>query len=281
MIALVAVPLRYRTPQPLVLVQIGRWLFVWLLFRLLFGSGWVEACVGRSDVARPDRAALPLRNPAAADDFGLLRASVAVGDQTSAGGLCPALRNACAVFGLLAKMRVVALVPTVLLQLGIALTGNYGYFNWLALCSRFCLCRLLGLRAASQSGGGRRFRKPSASPSVASFRAASACDQHAAVFRQLGPFLWTLRFRTDVPRPIHQAMKLVAPLQAVSHYGPFASMTQSRPELVIEGSIDGADLARISVSLQTRGLAKVAALECAASAPARLADVVCGARSPK
>lgn len=239
-IALVAVPLRYRTPQPLVLVQIGRWLFVWLLFRLLFGSGWVKLASG--DPTWRDLTALHYH-------FETQPLPTILGYY--AHQLPSGIKQALVVFALLCetlvpflvfwpKMRVIALVPTVLLQLGIALTGNYGYFNWLALLLALLLVPpswLERLRPNPAADNDAESHQP-ARPSLL-FGLPRLAISTLLFSASLGHFLWTLRFRTDVPRPIHQAMKLVAPLQAVSHYGPFASMTQSRPELVIEGSIDG------------------------------------------
>ncbi len=47
-LALLAVPIGWRRPEPLVLVALGRWLLLWLLVRLFVGSGFVKLAAGDS-----------------------------------------------------------------------------------------------------------------------------------------------------------------------------------------------------------------------------------------
>ncbi len=239
-LALVAVPIRFRQPQPLVLVAVGRWLLLWLLFRVLFGSGYVKLASG--DPTWRDLTALHYH-------FFTQPLPTLLGYYASA--LPSFIKSALVVFTLVAELllpflifiprfHVVAWVPTVLLQVGIAATGNYGYFNLLVLLLALLLVpsawlsRLRPTPAADTDEPSHLPSRPSLFWGLPRLLAATIL-----FVASLGHFLWTVRTRTTLPPPIHQAMKLTAPLQAVSHYGPFASMTTTRPELVIEGSLDG------------------------------------------
>ncbi len=239
-LALVAVPIRFRRPQPLVLVAVGRWLLLWLLFRVLFGSGYVKLASGD-----------PTWRGLTALDYHFFTQPLPTVVGYYAHALPAVFKKALVVFTLAAELlvpflifiprsRVVALFPTVLLQVGIAATGNYGYFNLLVLLVALLLVppdwlsRLRPTPAADRDDPSHLTTRPSL------FWGLPRLLFAAVLFASsLGHFLWTVRFRTAVPPPIHQAMKLTAPLQAVSHYGPFASMTTTRPELAIEGSLDG------------------------------------------
>jgi hypothetical protein len=44
-----------------------------------------------------------------------------------------------------------------------------------------------------------------------------------------------------LPRAVHEVVRRLAPFRIVNPYGLFAVMTTSRPEIVVEGSLDGAD----------------------------------------
>ncbi len=92
----------------------------------------------------------------------------------------------------------------------------------------------------------------------------------------VGHLLWTVRFRQSVPPLIRQAMRLTAPFQAVSHYGPFASMTTTRPELVIEGSQDGVTWREYPLRFKPGSVNQAPRWNTPPSAPARLAVVVRG-----
>jgi len=45
--------------------------------------------------------------------------------------------------------------------------------------------------------------------------------------------------RGSPPRPVLSALRLVQPYHIINHYGLFAVMTKTRPEIIIEGSRDG------------------------------------------
>jgi hypothetical protein len=121
------------------------------------------------------------------------------------------------------RWRRVAAVAFVALHGLISLSGNYGFFNLLGVI--LCLPLL-------QEGS---------SASALPARAAPRRLVHglAALLFLLGG----TRLLDTLGLPgggwLQPLQRLVAPLHLTSHYGLFASMTTSRPEIVVEGSRDG------------------------------------------
>jgi predicted DCC family thiol-disulfide oxidoreductase YuxK/heme exporter protein D len=119
------------------------------------------------------------------------------------------------------------------LQVLIALTGNYAFFNWLAVA----LCVLLlddvvfPLRSRAASAEGRQRRWP-----IGILAPVAAVLLLASVF-QLA--LTIQRSAEELPRAAVRFVELISPLQSVNRYGLFAVMTTRRPEIIVEGSADG------------------------------------------
>lgn len=130
-------------------------------------------------------------------------------------------------------LRLVSAAGMVMLQLGILLTGNYGFFNLLTIA----LCVLLVDDRALE----RLLPRPVALQRVRTL--ASRVPLYATAAMLLGLSLLSMRrdLRLDLPMP--DAVEAVADqaqrLRSVSGYGLFRTMTTSRPELVVEGSEDG------------------------------------------
>src|SRR2546423_629862 len=131
-------------------------------------------------------------------------------------------------------LRVAACVLLVLGQLGIALTGNYGFFNLLAIVLCLALLddatlrRVLPLRLAAGEAEPLWWRR------VTATLAAVIAPLSALTFaREIGASLPGSRGPGDNPI-LHAA----APLRSVNGYGLFRVMTTERPEIVIEGSVD-------------------------------------------
>lgn len=127
----------------------------------------------------------------------------------------------------------------ILLQILIALTGNYAFFNLLTIA----LCVLLYDDAfLARLFPGRLAEWLRAAPSTVrtiSFRrwltAPLALLLFAAGVLQLAELL-SLQW---VPPSAFQLLSLLDPLRISNGYGLFAVMTRSRPEIIIEGSNDG------------------------------------------
>ncbi len=124
------------------------------------------------------------------------------------------------------RIRRLAAAGFITLQLLIALSGNYAFFNLLALS--LCLFlfddrALFGPRAAA----------PPAAPSPLAVRAA------AAVLLSLGLALMAGTFFNFRPVLIESGVQTLAPFEIVNPYGLFAVMTTRRLEIVVQGSDDG------------------------------------------
>ena len=137
-------------------------------------------------------------------------------------------------------LRYAGVAGLVLLQAGIALTGNYGFFNLLAvvLCVPVLddglLGRILPLKPAPGAREGRWWRAAvhALAPgffllSVLSFWAEIAYTLPGGAGTAL------------LPRWAAAGLGWVAPLRSFNGYGLFRVMTTERPELVVEGSRDG------------------------------------------
>jgi len=134
------------------------------------------------------------------------------------------------------RLRLFACAAMAGLQVIIAVTGNYAFFNMLTLA----LCVLLLDDAAFP----------------AKIRERAARDPRAARGRWprwiLAPvlalvllvsavlFAGTLRWRVPWPAPLVSLARAAIPFESVGTYGLFMVMTTSRPEIIIEGSDDGA-----------------------------------------
>ena len=131
------------------------------------------------------------------------------------------------------RLRLAAAGGFALLQLGIAATGNYGFFNLLTLvlCLPLLDDAVLGRSAAGESGGGgRRWPRWLLWPAAALI----VCLSGLQMGRTLG---------LDVRRagPLFEFQRWLSPLHLSSSYGLFATMTTTRPEIVLEGSRDGVE----------------------------------------
>lgn len=118
------------------------------------------------------------------------------------------------------------------LQVMIAATGNYGFFNLLTIADNVWLLddrTVAGpLARALRGKPPTLWRRLTSAASAASLIALSAALLVPRLFR-----------RARVPESLDRAHDAIAPLRSVNAYGLFAVMTTDRPEIVIEGSEDG------------------------------------------
>jgi hypothetical protein len=155
------------------------------------------------------------------------------------------------------RLRQMSCVALVAFQVCILLTGNYCFFNLLTLA----LCLLLLDDAAVRNLVPQRWRAfllPDSPPGhhdlLSSLRKRSnwrlllaiplTCTVLATSLVQ-----FALLFQSDseraggreaAPRPLLAFSQWFSPLRTFNRYGLFAVMTTSRPEIIIEGSNDGA-----------------------------------------
>ena len=134
------------------------------------------------------------------------------------------------------RVRHVACALLILLQILIALTGNYCFFNLLAIA----LCLLLiddslwrrrqTSKAAADSRAVRDYLKW---PAIAVLLVTLPLNA-TLIFSAFKP-------HAIVPRPIGTLYDYVEPFRIANGYGLFRVMTKSRPEIILEGSADGID----------------------------------------
>jgi hypothetical protein len=222
----------------------ARWLMTWLMFRLMVGSGAVKLASG--DATWRGLTALtfhfetqPLPTPLAwyAHQLPLWfqKASTAAvfGIELIAPSFVLGPR----------RLRVIAFALLVGLQLLIALTGSYAFFNVLsiALCL-FLLDDRVFERVAGQVGRlgqvGRAFQ---ARP-IAALKGPRHLATIAFAVITVPVSLMTFAGSLGVgfaPPFVRDAADFIAPFRSVNGYGLFAVMTTTRDEIVVEGSNDG------------------------------------------
>ena len=135
------------------------------------------------------------------------------------------------------RARFLGAALTVSLQLLILLTGNYTFFNWLAivvclfLLDDRALRRLPGrLRAALARAGGR----------VADSRVnRTAVGVMAALLMGVSGLNLAQALGVPLPEPATAAVRALRPFRLTNNYGLFATLTVWRGEIIIEGSNDG------------------------------------------
>ena len=140
------------------------------------------------------------------------------------------------------KPRQVAFGAFVALEFLIFLTGNYCFFNLLAML----LCLLLLDDAAIQNLL-RKKSVPTLKPQLSTFNcparrwplavtlplaAAVCCACYVHLFSFAG-------VRVPGPKPVVSIYEWLEPFRSFNSYGLFAIMTTSRPEIIVEGSDDG------------------------------------------
>ena len=127
----------------------------------------------------------------------------------------------------------------VLLMLLIMATGNYCFFNllaialsvllfddafWLTLCKRFSPNAQFALSGSVSSGWPLWVTVP-----VALVVALLSVEVIARLFR----------FMAQWPKPLERLIEWLEPFHLVNGYGLFSVMTTERPEIIVEGSHDG------------------------------------------
>jgi uncharacterized membrane protein YphA (DoxX/SURF4 family) len=200
------------------------WTYRLLLFRLIFESGLVKLTSGDPNwrnlhALRFHFMTQPLPNPIA---YYMYRAPNWLLDSLTALTLAIELLAPFLLF-LPRKLRMAGVAAMMLLQVAILLTGNYAFFNLLALA----LC-LWGLDDVTFAPLGRLLRRRLPKSNVPkSKRLLTGMNAGVALMALVG-----------VLELIGHAPAFLQPLEIVNSYGLFAVMTTSRPEIVIEGSED-------------------------------------------
>jgi hypothetical protein len=216
------------------------WLFRWLLFRLMFASGVVKFLSG--DEAWRSLTALHYHyetQPLPAwTSWYMEHLPVSFQALSVLVGFAAELLVPLMIFGP-RRCRYVAFGGIVGLQLLIAATGNYGFFNLLTIA----LCVLLLDDAVFPAGF--RARIPPAELSNAHRRSRGWSGWltlpvvAVLLSMSLVPFLHNSRLAAHWPDWLVRTHRVLASFRSVNSYGLFAVMTTKRPEIIVEGSEDG------------------------------------------
>ena len=227
------------------------WLVRWLAFRLMFLSGFVK--LASHDPTWRDWTALEIHyetQPLPPWTSWYIHQMPAGFHRLSVGFMFYAeLVAPFFIFGP-RPIRLAGFASLVLLQLLIAATGNYGFFNLLALVICVCILDdrdwewLIGfVMRRWQPGEGqavvdeiprvpgkawswpRRLAVGIAGASIAAVTAAQTFETVAPEF--------------VIPSELLTLSQWVEPLRSTNGYGLFAVMTTRRPEIIVEGSDDG------------------------------------------
>ncbi|HEY0793787.1 MAG TPA: lipase maturation factor family protein [Chthoniobacterales bacterium] len=211
----------------------GRFLLVWLLFRLMFMSGVVKLTSGDESwwnfsALRCHYETQPLPTP-----LGWLVDQAPAGFHAASAIVLFAIEIVFPffLFGP-RRLRLIGAVGLVTLQALIAATGNYGFFNLLTV--GLCLYSV-------DDAVWPRFRRPGPAPS----RAAGAWPAWVVVpitgvtvLFSL-PLLWEA-FVPEADLSLFSAVyRCIEPFRSFNGYGLFRVMTKTRPEIIVEGSMDG------------------------------------------
>jgi len=222
---------------------LARWLLLWLLFRLMIGSGAVKLASG--DPMWNSLTALtvhyetqPIPTPVAwyahqlPPWFQKLSTLVVFVIELGVPWLMLGPR----------RVRAFAAILLVGLQALIALTGNYAFFNLLTAA----LFVLLFDDAAFQRGRADQApRAEQAPPLQRSSSRTRAIVTGAFAIVTVPVSLLMLTGSIGVPLPaaslVVPVAEFVQPFRSINSYGLFAVMTTTRDEIVVEGSADGAE----------------------------------------
>lgn len=227
---------REATPSSVVL-----WLFRWLLFRLMFASGVVKLMSG--DATWSNLTALnfhyetqPLPTVLGwyAHHLPEWFQKVSVAGMFGIEIVVPFLVFAPR------RPRFLGAIALVALQLLIAVTGNYCFFNLLTIALCVLLLDDAVLERCLPSRIAKRLTLPSGLILVQKWKRSLICVLAALILlvsgiRMAGTFLW----REGFPPITQDVLKWAAPFRVVNSYGLFTVMTTSRPEIGVEGSNDG------------------------------------------
>jgi hypothetical protein len=208
------------------------WAYRFLLFRLMFESGLVKLLSGDPNwrnlhALRFHFMTQPLPNPLA---YYVYRAPTWMLDSMTAVTLGIELLAPFLLFWP-RLVRHIGAGLLMLIQVLILLTGNYAFFNFLALA----LC-LWAFDDRTFAPLGRLLRRRV--PAVRSRILAPALNTLVVVLIAMGAIQLIGMFAPGFERPFSKPLRLIAPFEIVNTYGLFAVMTTTRPEIVIEGSDD-------------------------------------------
>ena len=214
------------------------WLLRWELFRLMFESGCVKLMSGDPSWWNLEALRVHFETQPLPTAIGWHAHQLPAGVLALAQILLFAIElGAPALIFCGRRFRLVAAAAFAALQVAILLTGNYTFFNWLALLLCVPLLDDRVLRRFRRAGG----QAPTGDP-------LRPARWPWPVMLGLTALIVTVTWMQVLavagvgkrwPAPVVALCGWLEPLRSFNSYGLFAVMTQTRPEIVIEGSNDG------------------------------------------
>jgi hypothetical protein len=218
--------------------RIVRALLLWLLFRLMFSSGLVKLASGDPNWRNLTALTYHYWTQPLPPWTAWFLDKLPLGFQKFSCLLMFAV-ELLAPFLIFAprRLRLVGAAAMAGLEALIAATGNYAFFNLLTIA----LCVLL-VDDASFPSRFRRRAPPDARPPRGAWSPWVLYPVAAAllVTSSLHFFAGTLRWRLPWPAFTISLARAAIPFRSVGNYGLFMVMTTTRPEILVEGSADGA-----------------------------------------
>lgn len=232
--------------------RLAHFLLVWLLFRLMFSSGVVKLSSGDPTWAGLTALEFHYWTQPLPNSIAWLFAQAPAWFQKIS---CAFVLGAELVLPFLVflprRPRLFACGGLVALQVLIELTGNYGFFNILSVALALLLVddavwrKILSLtHAHAPALSGRRARararvRGGEEALVAWPRWILPPLALAYFLLSLVPLAAAFRTMPSVLVPLARAYAFVAPFRSINGYGLFANMTTDRPEITLQGSMDG------------------------------------------
>lgn len=215
----------------------SRYLLVWIAFKVTFGSGVVKLMSG--DPAWTNLTALSYHfwtQPLPTWTSYFMHQWGATAHKLMC-GLMFLFELPLAVCALLTRpFRLASAVAMAMLQVGLALAGNYSYFNLLSLVLVVPMLDDALLAKLSV----RHWPAITAAGATAERHHLNAGTFFAGFVVLLGVVIFIDgRMRQPMPAPVDIVLRHLRPFVTVNAYGAFAWMSKDRPEIIIEGSRDG------------------------------------------
>jgi len=228
-------PRKLRFGAGLAASPVALWLLRWLLFRLMFSSGWVKLASGDPNWRHLSALRFHYETQPLPPWTAWFMHELPASFQT-ASALFLFFVELVVPFLFFAprRLRVFACAMTVLLQALIAATGNYAFFNLLTVALAVLLLDDQSLPERWAAAAGSAASAPRPWP-----RWVLAPVAGVALFASIIEFSATLDRSLALPAPVVAAVRRLGALRSFNGYGLFMVMTTARPEIVVEGSGDG------------------------------------------
>jgi predicted DCC family thiol-disulfide oxidoreductase YuxK len=227
--------------------RIALWLLRWLLFRLMFASGCVKLLSG--DSTWRNFSALTYHyetQPLPTWTAWYMHQLPALLQKASALAMFGVELVVPFLIFLPRRARFVVFWLFVLFQAGIAVTGNYTFFNLLSvvLCLPLlddrALLRFLPANWRERLAHVLNASRPPLRRAIARGQLALVSAVGLLVLTVTGiEIVGMFRGRMKAPYFLGKLYQHVAVFRSINNYGLFAVMTTSRPEIIVEGSNDG------------------------------------------